>query len=43
VLDIMKGREFHQEVASLPGYVATDTGTVSSVKEFLESVDTGAG
>ena len=28
VLDIMKGREFHQEVASLPGYVATDTGMV---------------
>jgi molybdate-binding protein len=42
VLDIMKGREFHQEVASLPGYVATDTGTVSNVKEFLESVDSGA-
>jgi molybdate-binding protein len=42
VLDIMKGREFHNEVASLPGYVATDTGTVSSVKEFLESMDAGA-
>jgi molybdate transport repressor ModE-like protein len=43
VLDIMKGGEFHHEVASLPGYVATDTGTVSSVKEFLESMDCGAG
>jgi molybdate-binding protein len=41
VLDIMKGGEFHHEVASLPGYVATDTGTVSSVKEFLESMDSG--
>jgi molybdate-binding protein len=41
VLDIMKGSEFHGEVASLPGYVATDTGTVSSVKEFLESMDAG--
>ena len=29
-------------VASLPGYVATSTGTVSTVKEFLESVGTGA-
>ena len=39
VIDIMKGREFQTEVASLPGYVATDTGMVSSVKEFLESVE----
>jgi hypothetical protein len=38
----MKGREFHQGDASLPGYVATDTGMVSSVKEFLERVDSGA-
>jgi hypothetical protein len=38
----MRGREFHAEVASLPGYVATDTGTVSSVKEFLESVESCA-
>ena len=30
------------EVASLPGYVATNTGTVSTVKEFLESVGSGA-
>jgi molybdate-binding protein len=42
VLDIMKGSEFHQGVASLPGYVASDTGTVSTVKEFLERVDSGA-
>ncbi|WP_315831273.1 substrate-binding domain-containing protein [Bradyrhizobium prioriisuperbiae] len=39
VLDVMKSREFHAEVASLPGYVATDTGMVSTVKEFLESVN----
>jgi molybdate-binding protein len=38
IIDIMKGREFHEGVASLPGYVATSTGTVSTVKEFLESV-----
>jgi hypothetical protein len=39
VLDIMKGREFHEAVAALPGYVAANTGAVSSVKEFLERVD----
>ena len=38
IIDIMKGREFQEGVASLPGYVATSTGTVSTVKEFLESV-----
>ena len=42
VLDIMKGREFQKEVTSLPGYVATNTGMVSSVKEFLERVGSGA-
>jgi hypothetical protein len=26
-------------VAALPGYVAANTGAVSSVKEFLERVD----
>jgi len=41
VLDIMKGREFHAGVAALPGYVAADAGTVNTVKEFLERVDTG--
>jgi molybdate transport repressor ModE-like protein len=40
VLDIMKGSEFHQAVAALPGYIAADTGSVSSVKEFLERMDT---
>jgi molybdate-binding protein len=39
VLDIMKGREFHRAVAALPGYVAANTGSVSSVKEFLERMD----
>ena len=41
VIDIMKGREFHDEVASLPGYVASHTGTVSTVKEFLDRMDAG--
>src|SRR6202158_5618566 len=41
VLDIMKGGEFHRAVAELPGYVAAHTGSVSSVKEFLERIDAG--
>jgi hypothetical protein len=40
VLDIMKGSEFHQAVAALPGYIAADTGSVDSVREFLERMDT---
>ena len=31
VLDVMKGREFHKAVAALPGYVAANTGSVSTV------------
>jgi molybdate-binding protein len=39
VLDIMKGKEFHAGIATLPGYIAANTGAVSTVKEFLESMD----
>jgi hypothetical protein len=39
VLDIMKGQEFQTAVAALPGYKATDTGVVHSVKEFLDRFD----
>jgi molybdate transport repressor ModE-like protein len=39
VLDIMKGLEFQTAVAALPGYKATDTGVVHSVKEFLDRFD----
>jgi molybdate-binding protein len=42
VLDIMKGREFHEAVASLPGYVEADTGVVSTVREFLSSLESPA-
>jgi molybdate-binding protein len=41
VLDIMKGREFHQAIATLPGYIAANTGAVSTVKDFLEKMDAG--
>ena len=37
-----EGQRVSRGVASLPGYVATSTGTVNNVKEFLERVDTGA-
>ena len=39
VLEVMKGREFQTAVAGLPGYVAVNTGSVSTVQEFLDSVD----
>lgn len=39
LLEVMKGREFQQAVAALPGYRTANTGSVSTVKEFLESVD----
>jgi len=39
VLDIMKGSEFHEAVATLPGYIASNSGAVSTVKEFLETMD----
>ena len=39
VLDIMKGREFQKAVAALPGYKATDTGVVHSVKDFLDQLN----
>jgi molybdate transport repressor ModE-like protein len=41
VLDIMKGSEFHKAVAALPGYEATNTGSVHTVKEFLDQIDAG--
>jgi len=39
VIDIMKGRDFHDAVSSLPGYVATNTGAIKTVREFLDSVE----
>jgi molybdate transport repressor ModE-like protein len=39
VLDIMKGSEFHKAIATLPGYEATNTGSVHTVKEFLDQID----
>lgn len=42
VLDVMKGRAFHEALAGLPGYVAANPGAVSTVREFLDIVDAGA-
>jgi molybdate-binding protein len=39
VLDIMAPR-VHQAIAALPGYIAVNTAAVSTVKDFLESMDT---
>src|SRR6201995_759223 len=39
VLDIMKGSEFQNSIATLPGYEATDTGSVHTVKEFFDRID----
>src|ERR1700760_1946102 len=43
LLDVVRGRAFHAAVAALPGYKTVNTGTVTTVREFLDSVDTGAG
>ncbi len=42
ILEIMKGKEFHDAVAMLPGYIAANTGTVSTVPRFLDSVEAKA-
>ena len=42
VIAVMKGQDFHRAVATLPGYVADDPGTVSTVKAFLDSVNAAA-
>jgi molybdate-binding protein len=39
MLDVMKGDEFQKAVAALPGYKATNTGVVYTVKEFLDRVE----
>ena len=41
LLEVVKGPAFREAVASLPGYRAVNTGAVSTVQEFLESVDAG--
>jgi molybdate transport repressor ModE-like protein len=39
LLEVIKGRAFHDAIATLPGYAAVKTGSVSTVREFLDSVD----
>ena len=41
LLEVMKGNAFHEAVAALPGYKTVNTGAVSTVQEFLDSVDAG--
>jgi molybdate-binding protein len=40
LLDVAKGPAFREAVASLPGYRTVNTGEVSTIKEFLDSVET---
>lgn len=42
VLEVMKGGTFHDAISKLPGYVAASPGTVSTVREFLDIVDSGS-
>ncbi|WP_315777493.1 MULTISPECIES: substrate-binding domain-containing protein [unclassified Bradyrhizobium] len=39
VLEVMKGDEFHRAVAALPGYQPAATGSVHTVREFLDRLD----
>jgi molybdate transport repressor ModE-like protein len=41
VLELMKGDEFHRAIAALPGYQSAETGTVHTVREFLDRLDAG--
>ncbi len=36
ILEIIRSADFRADVATLPGYAASDTGTVTGVKTFLE-------
>jgi hypothetical protein len=38
----MKGDEFHQAIAALPGYQPADTGSVHTVRAFLDRMDAEA-
>jgi molybdate-binding protein len=39
VIALMKGDEFHQAIAALPGYQPADTGSVHTVRAFLDRMD----
>jgi molybdate transport repressor ModE-like protein len=39
ILAIIRSADFHQAVASLPGYTPSETGAVSTVKAFLEKME----
>jgi len=38
LLDLMKGEEFRDAIANLPGYSASNPGQISAVKDFFESM-----
>lgn len=39
ILQIIKGGEFNHAVSTLPGYIAVNAGTVSTVPRFLDNVE----
>jgi molybdate transport repressor ModE-like protein len=42
LLEVMKGRAFHEAIEALPGYQTVHTGSVSTVPEFLDRVEAKA-
>src|SRR5689334_18110913 len=42
VIALMKGAEFHQAIAALPGYQPAETGSVHTVRAFLDRLDAAA-
>ena len=42
VIQLMKGAEFHQAIAALPGYQPAETGSVHTVRAFLDRLDANA-
>ena len=38
LLELMKGKEFRDAIANLPGYSASNPGSISPVKDFFESM-----
>jgi molybdate transport repressor ModE-like protein len=40
ILSVMRGSEFHDALVKLPGYAASDTGTIKTINEVFQSAKT---